>query len=517
MVSSLLADALRDPTSSLSHLYPSTGDKSNFPALVSRHYSQIFKTQEAFEEIPTLDVNYPPKSHQPRSLVRFRAMVQDTSPSPEMYLSEVGEGACGGWGMDATLNESEIGILDYSKLKECTVVWAVNVPGETDWCKQKLDGAHPDAAREVPTPVRTHKFPVGDVPHVGIQVKIYDKGDTLKSTDVVTFVGILTTESTHSDLDESISVPTLHVLFWKSHPRTLLPRSYPVDGVDGVRGQLISWIATEALGGDTDAAEWILLVCIARTISRHPALLQPSLTISHFPLPTTEITTPTLSHVLSELLPSFLTLPLSLDLLNKLHFAPESKDEDLHSGFLQQPAGTTILVNESGVQEGKLAENGINNILITQDVMSSQTIPYIFPFSRFSFPTDINFVVLAQGKKSAFFKTDIGVELKRRSSDVDLYKPKDRVGGLSSEILDAFRELIGSASSGTVKVGPTMSAYIQNAFVEERQKSPSITQDHLIHMMTVAKLMALSMHATELTPEIWERTKTLESRRASLS
>lgn len=52
------------------------------------------------------------------------------------------------------------------------------------------------------------------------------------------------------------------------------------------------------------------------------------------------------------------TLPLSLDLLNRDPFAPESKEEDLHAGVLQLPQGTVLLVTEGGVSEGKLVERG---------------------------------------------------------------------------------------------------------------------------------------------------------------
>jgi hypothetical protein len=54
-------------------------------------------------------------------------------------------------------------------------------------------------------------------------------------------------------------------------------------------------------------------------------------------------------------------LPLSLDLLNKCRFVPESKDEDLHSGFLQVPSGSVMVVTECGVNEGVLSENGKNS------------------------------------------------------------------------------------------------------------------------------------------------------------
>jgi hypothetical protein len=43
------------------------------------------------------------------------------------------------------------------------------------------------------------------------------------------------------------------------------------------------------------------------------------------------------------------------------------------------------------------------NLKALQDVMSTQSLPYVFPFSQFSFPTDLGFVILAEGSKSAFF------------------------------------------------------------------------------------------------------------------
>jgi len=58
-----------------------------------------------------------------------------------------------------------------------------------------------------------------------------------------------------------------------------------------------------------------------------------------------------------------MTLPLSLELLNRQPSVPESKQEDLHSGFLQVPHGTTMLITEDGVREGKLVEQGTEVLL----------------------------------------------------------------------------------------------------------------------------------------------------------
>ena len=191
---------------------------------------------------------------------------------------------------------------------------------------------------------------------------------------------------------------------------------------------MIDWIADEALGGDRDAAEWVLLACVARVYvphthdfsscrdrhSYHPppsqsrtrSLNPPSLTLAHFPsqAPPSPSSLPSLSDVLTLLLPLHVTLPLSLDLLNSARFAPESINEDLHSGYLQLAHGTTMLMTEDGIQEGKLVERGVLNVRTIQQVINTQTLDYKFPFSEFSFPTDVSFVILAQGSKSALFQ-----------------------------------------------------------------------------------------------------------------
>jgi hypothetical protein len=58
-------------------------------------------------------------------------------------------------------------------------------------------------------------------------------------------------------------VPTLHVLFVRDDPPNIL--GAPKDPIElNVREELLDWIADEALGGDRDAAEWVLLACVAR-------------------------------------------------------------------------------------------------------------------------------------------------------------------------------------------------------------------------------------------------------------
>jgi len=65
-------------------------------------------------------------------------MVQDTSASPEVYLSSLNDGSCGGWGMyeDSASARGLEEKFDYGKLKERGIVWAITVPGTTKWLQK---------------------------------------------------------------------------------------------------------------------------------------------------------------------------------------------------------------------------------------------------------------------------------------------------------------------------------------------------------------------------------------------
>ena len=99
--------------------------------------------------------------------------------------------------------------------------------------------------------------------------------------------------------------------------------------------------------------------------SREPLILPLSVTLSSFPPPppvpntssTRIILEPTIKHVLQALLPALAYLPLSIPFLNESRFQPKSVDEDLHSGNLQLPAGTVILVSDGAISEGSLHES----------------------------------------------------------------------------------------------------------------------------------------------------------------
>ncbi|KIL69545.1 hypothetical protein M378DRAFT_183981 [Amanita muscaria Koide BX008] len=512
MVSSAALDALADPHRALIDLFD--GELSSFPQKVATHFSKLFSTS-LLDEIPVLDVARPPHRHENNSIVRFRAMVQDTSLAHEMYLAKRSDGSCGGWGI-SDLDDVSIDVIDYANLRERHVIWAVSIPGESRWCSSTTS----EETGTTPLSSRPHKFPLPQTAHVGAQVKIYDvPPEAYKATDILEFFGILSSEP-------PTFAPTLHVLFSKVLPASLLPCHFPIldaSYTNNLRHELISWIADEALAGDKGAAEWILLCAIARVQARHYAILPPPMTLSRFPSPySSSFSIPTISYVLALIFPLLTTIPLSLPVLNNTSFYPQSNDEDLYSGWLQLPRGTICMIAEGEVGEGEINGKALLNIRAVQEALDSQTLQYIFPYSSFTFETDLNFIILSDGRKSTFFQTYLNVpfqpvvnnitmdELKKK-----LYKPHDAISMPSKEKLEEFRQLVCGAKVGTSSIEQHVAQRIQEDFIKERKSTIGCNLEpigaiDLMHRIMLARLYALSLHQPEVDIVVWEKVKILD-------
>jgi len=91
-------------------------------------------------------------------------MVQDTSLSPELYLAKTSDGDCGGWGLSSASQGENV---QYNNLRECSVFWAVSIPGLSPWCPSSTS-LRPASFRAI----LPHKYPIPEVPHVGVQLKV---------------------------------------------------------------------------------------------------------------------------------------------------------------------------------------------------------------------------------------------------------------------------------------------------------------------------------------------------------
>ncbi|GAA6044679.1 hypothetical protein NBRC10513_004549 [Rhodotorula toruloides] len=467
----MLADldlALKRPAELVQRLYAEDPSLDGFEKRVAETFSQLLSDDNAVQQIPALTFLTTPSTLPPSgSLVRFRAMVQDTGMGSELYQA-IGEGN------EVFMYGAEEGIggnpEDYSKLKERQLFYVVSVPGETEWLKENLDDASVSdlqssvdrlslsaSSSSAPAPAAS-KNPNPAEPHFGLVAKVYgDSGESLKTTDVCEFVGVL---------------------------------------------------GETSLGGDSDAAEWVLLALVARIHTRHATGMALGSLSLNLALP--DSFTTTLSRTIATLVPTSTTLDLSIASLNdkNTRLAPRSRDESLESGRLQLASGTAVVLDLRGIGEGKLEDTGVRNLRHVATTVAQQKLSYEFPFSSFELETDLNFILLSEGK--AIVPVECVVYVKPATDSKASTSQPDKAK------LNQFRSFISAAKYSTFDIPEGMSEVIQSDFVERRQAShggEGMSQDDLLFRMTAARLMALSYGEKELSKEAWMRTAELDDRR----
>ena len=70
-----------------------------------------------------------------------------------MYLSKLKGNKCGGWGITDEATTEDID-YSYADLQECTVVWAVSVPGENQWSSEEFNGSSISSGMCMSRPLR---------------------------------------------------------------------------------------------------------------------------------------------------------------------------------------------------------------------------------------------------------------------------------------------------------------------------------------------------------------------------
>ncbi|GAA6026949.1 hypothetical protein JCM8097_005989 [Rhodosporidiobolus ruineniae] len=525
----MLADldlALKDPQALIRRLHaeqPASLD--GFEERVQSTFSGLFEDAGAREQLPALTAlstasALPP----PGSLVRFRAMVQDTGLGSELYRAvgdKEGELYMYGAEMDAATAETQAD--DYSKLRERQVFYVVSVPGETSWVKKSLDKTSVQdlqasvdrlslAGSSSSRSGLANKYPLPQEPHFGIVAKLYgDAAEKLKIADECDFIGVVGETAMSTAFDEltdssssATPVPALHVILARPASK---PAHADVGDKTVLREELVGYLA-DGLGGDKEAAEWVLLALVARIHTRHATGMALGSLALNLALPASF--TSSLSSLLPTLVPSFAKLDLSITSLNdkQTRLAPRSRDESLESGKLQLPSGTAVLVDLTQIGEGKLEDTGVRNLRHLATTVAQQKLAYEFPYSSFELETDLNFILLSEGR--AIVPAECVVYVKPQEN----YTPRSERP--TEEKLDQFRSMIAGAKHSAFSIPPEMSEIIQADYVERRQASQGgegMSQDDLLFRMTASRLMALSRGDDKLSEEAWMATAELDERR----
>ncbi|SJX62837.1 uncharacterized protein SRS1_13666 [Sporisorium reilianum f. sp. reilianum] len=399
------------------------------------------------------------------------------------------------------------------------------------------------------------KAPLPETPHVGGLVKLYDldAAEKFKTTELIEVVGILDTAglpqaewqdtgSAAGSSSEPAQVPCVHAIYAAPVELDSLGPESPTDhSADSSllsrsteRQALIDFLAG-ALSGDKVAAELVLLATIARIHVRRASLCLGALTlnVSNFAAPASASSPAAqtqLSRRLEQLLPAVVDVSMDLASLNddKKALYPKSAGEGtgLEAGRLQLVNGTTIVVNEGAMGEGQLKDTGIRNIKALSSVLESHKLPYAFPYSEFEFDTDLNTVILSQGK--SFLPFDIQCPLQPVEEGADLYA--DTLAQVDEAQLAGWRKALlharSLATARAFEIPESVSEHIQQEFVRERRQEQeeakdshggtgskaegSLGQEDLLRRMALVRLLALSHGEKSLSIDMWSKAVELD-------
>lgn len=392
----------------------------------------------------------------------------------------------------------------------------IRIPGEQEWSTAKASSSKNDVAdalaslsiAELPPPAKG-SFPLSKEDFTGALLKVYDPEASYQPASAYDVVGIVSLAPMPSSLAEERGedsdpelVPCIHVLV---APTRAFPPAPVPENLPSVRSALVSYLATAFSPPDEVAAELLLLALLA-----YPATRRAGIVLGTFSLnlvrPTSETS---LVSLLESVVPAVVPLPLTIPLLHSETFNPTSDGTTLTPGRLQLAPGTLLVIDEDGLGDGgALAEKALRNIQALKAAITDQVVQYMYPYTDgVRIECALRSVITSEA--SSLLPADIHVPVtlaKETTTDKDEAQ------------LDKFRAYLSSMSSAThaekLKVPESVSEVIQDAFVADRKVhgsgSAEAAEERLRRRMKIARLVATSYPAAELTVELWEKSVALD-------
>ncbi|KAB8080098.1 hypothetical protein EE612_000447 [Oryza sativa] len=358
-------------------------------------------------------------------------------------------------------------------------------------------------------------------------VKVYDMPESqVKLNDVSEFIGVYTfdpelaapndnSDDIMFDLMEDVTaqlppskVPRLHCLVWRNlSAHDFLPRPPAVEPspilLRGIRQSLLSHL-TLVLGKDELAAQCLLLHLLSRLRNKVDVVTvgRLSLNFTGFNRESVSIFGNQLNNLFQRLLPYSQVIPLSIEYLNTATLQPRKDNQSgrLVTGVLQLPQGTHLTFDETLLQSGSLTSKGVENTMLLKNLMESQKVEYDFEFYKLEMATDVQLLILSEGK-SNILPSDLIVPF--RPSSVP-------VVNASSEELESWRWYLATVRSLPQSTETDTYQMIQDEMVNAMRDDRSLGCSELSRWLTMAQIMAASFGEKSLSMEHWQMVKELE-------
>lgn len=524
--------SLSAPFERLNQLFVhAAGDDQARVRTVSAAFARTFNTRSRLAKIPALTSLPPPRdvdSYAPRPplLVRWRCMVQQTAASAEMFVRTLPSGASGYFGAadwTASADASEYAATaatvqpDYTNIAERNVVFGVSIPGETAWQADTWEYPEPGALSPPPAGVVAQKTPLPEKGSASALMKLYDGAlaDSVRVTDVVEVVGILGYEkfTGGSDFDAPVLdaplVPVIHVIFLAQAPLTQPPKPDEAPSHGETEAALVAYLAS-ALEGDTVAARAVFYALLAHVRGQRAGVTLGTLSVNLSGLSEQSDVPKMLSHALALLVPALVEQPLSIGALNAGRFFPSSDGDVLRAGRLQLAKGTTLLIDETQLQEGTLADTGVRNVRSLTTLLHTHKLGYAFPFNEYEFDTDMSIIILSSTK--SMIPTDVRVVHCPSTGSTSASSGTSEPAVPTPDELANWRAHILSARQADLPALPeALAKQITEEFVAARRSAPqgATSQEDLQRRLNLARLSALAK-GSELDEQVWRSVVQLD-------
>jgi len=365
-------------------------------------------------------------------------------------------------------------------------------------------------------------------------VKLYDSdSESLRLCDTVEVLGVLCinpelTSFQASPLDRlglgnarqpsSALVPRIHAIHvrhlpfyhpllpfspdWLSEARliSVYQRNLGTPGtVTAARDAALAQL-TNHLGGDTLAAEYLLMLMVTQRFGLHgnQPLGSWALNITNWP---DDLSTTCLSDAISELVPRSVCLKVSVDTLGSQQWRPR-KDFDanrLVAAQLQLAPGTLLVLDETCLSEDNISGQGVKALGAIGTLVTEQQLTCDYLSYDVNVPLDIPCVIVS--KQRSIIK-DLEVVLPLRSCSVDTAPSMSTTKQPAS--LDAARLLLGLVTRRPrpLQIPDDAAHQLSADFAMVRQEFQ--VNANLCHAwLALARAQCLTFAEEALTPSRW--------------
>lgn len=369
-------------------------------------------------------------------------------------------------------------------------------------------------------------------------VKLYDdQAETLKLCESVEILGILCIDPHLANLGgpsqawplpdarspSTALVPRLHGLVvrrlpfyhplfpfspsWLSEARlaSAYQRRLASPGAVAAARSMAIRCLEQALGGDTVAAEYVLALLASRVYghSNGIALGQWSLNLSHW----NDIPVERLHEATSALTPLAVHLQVNVETLSSCRWKPK-KDFDLNrllAGRLQLAPGTFLLLDESGMEPGRLDDHGVRSLRALSTLVSDQMLQCDFNTYDVQIPLEVNSLFISKGV-SILKLADVVLPMKPTFS---------ASASMETSGLDAARFLLGLVTrlAKPFQMPEHVVAAFSQDFAQVRQEFQEVGQRTVHVWRSLARAICFTHGEEELSIERWRSVMALERER----